>query len=277
MPTCKNDYKKSYKGNEPSPKGYGWCAHAEKINTIKTGTNGKKWIVKKFINGKKWVIYKETNNLMDTYNLEYQKIKDKMKKYKKYFIWDRFHLLSVPYLIYINDSEVHIYTIKNPKKILKKYDNLPVSSFETQTKNCAWAYTKYVKSYKFIKKYYDKAGHGFLFYLGNKQYISIDTNGIYNFIIDDIIEKYISDDDNYPMIIGKKNVYFLIEMDYVDRSLFPVKIDPEHVYEKYFGKKEKIKKGKKITWEFTEEPLTTKKMNFKQLSPKDFGTWYRMK
>jgi hypothetical protein len=66
-------------------------------------------------------------------------------------------------------------------------------------------------------------------------------------------------------------------MDSANRSLFPLKIDPNHVYEKYFGKKEKIKKGKKIIWEYTEEPLTTKKMNFKQLSTKDFGTWYKMK
>ena len=27
---CKNDKTKKYSGNEPSPKGNGWCAHAEK-------------------------------------------------------------------------------------------------------------------------------------------------------------------------------------------------------------------------------------------------------
>jgi hypothetical protein len=35
MPTCKNDSKKSYKGTEPSPKGLGFCAHAEKLGSTK--------------------------------------------------------------------------------------------------------------------------------------------------------------------------------------------------------------------------------------------------
>ena len=35
MPICKNDPKKSYKGTEPSPKGLGFCAHAEKLGTDK--------------------------------------------------------------------------------------------------------------------------------------------------------------------------------------------------------------------------------------------------
>ena len=30
MPLCKNDPKRKYKGDEPSPKGLGWCAHGEK-------------------------------------------------------------------------------------------------------------------------------------------------------------------------------------------------------------------------------------------------------
>ena len=34
MPVCKNDPSKKYTGNEPSPKGFGYCAHAEKIFTI---------------------------------------------------------------------------------------------------------------------------------------------------------------------------------------------------------------------------------------------------
>ena len=32
MPKCKNDPIRSYIGNEPSPKGLGYCAHAEKLN-----------------------------------------------------------------------------------------------------------------------------------------------------------------------------------------------------------------------------------------------------
>ena len=45
MPYCKNDHKKSYKGDEPSPKGLGYCAHSENIGTIKNGKDGNKWII----------------------------------------------------------------------------------------------------------------------------------------------------------------------------------------------------------------------------------------
>ena len=31
MPYCKNDQKRTYKGDEPSPKGLGFCAHAEDL------------------------------------------------------------------------------------------------------------------------------------------------------------------------------------------------------------------------------------------------------
>lgn len=46
MPTCKNDCKRYYRGDEPSPKGLGYCAHAEKFNQRRKGRDGKFWIVK---------------------------------------------------------------------------------------------------------------------------------------------------------------------------------------------------------------------------------------
>lgn len=46
MPTCKNDCKRYYRGDEPSPKGLGYCAHAEKINQRRRGKDGKFWVVK---------------------------------------------------------------------------------------------------------------------------------------------------------------------------------------------------------------------------------------
>ncbi len=42
---CLNDPKKYYKGDEPSPKGRGYCASAEKIGTKKKGGDGKMWVV----------------------------------------------------------------------------------------------------------------------------------------------------------------------------------------------------------------------------------------
>lgn len=59
MPFCKNDPKKSYIGNEPSPKGLGYCAHSEKIGVVRKGLDGNKWIISTTSKGiKRWVKYK---------------------------------------------------------------------------------------------------------------------------------------------------------------------------------------------------------------------------
>jgi hypothetical protein len=60
MPKCKNDPTKSYKGDEPSPKGLGICAHAEKVNTKKKGNDGEMWIISETKTGvKRWIKYKK--------------------------------------------------------------------------------------------------------------------------------------------------------------------------------------------------------------------------
>ena len=53
MPKCKNDPKSSYTGNEPSPRGKGFCAKKESIGSKKRGKDGKMWIVKKRVDGVK--------------------------------------------------------------------------------------------------------------------------------------------------------------------------------------------------------------------------------
>jgi hypothetical protein len=45
MPKCKNDPARSYKGDEPSPKGAGYCAHAEKVGAKRRGADGGVWVV----------------------------------------------------------------------------------------------------------------------------------------------------------------------------------------------------------------------------------------
>lgn len=52
---CKNDASKSYKGTEPSPKGNGWCAHAEKPGKRRKGTDGNMWIVSKIRTSQRWM------------------------------------------------------------------------------------------------------------------------------------------------------------------------------------------------------------------------------
>ena len=56
MPNCKNNSKKTYKGDdpfrastcvdEPSPKGLGFCASAEKEGTEMKGKDGNMWVKK---------------------------------------------------------------------------------------------------------------------------------------------------------------------------------------------------------------------------------------
>lgn len=50
---CKNDATTKYKGTEPSPKGLGYCAHAQALGSIKTGLDGKQYQVRADKNGKK--------------------------------------------------------------------------------------------------------------------------------------------------------------------------------------------------------------------------------
>jgi hypothetical protein len=55
MPKCLNDATKSYKGNEPSPKGLGYSAGKLESGTIKNGKDGNFWIVKELSTGsKRW-------------------------------------------------------------------------------------------------------------------------------------------------------------------------------------------------------------------------------
>ncbi len=55
MPRCKNNSKRSFKGTEPSPKGYGFCASSAKVGQRKKGKDGSMWQVKKFGKVQRWV------------------------------------------------------------------------------------------------------------------------------------------------------------------------------------------------------------------------------
>ena len=57
MPKCKNDPSRNYKGDEPSPKGLGYCAHSEEVGTIRLGKDTRAWIVNEIKNGsKRWIV-----------------------------------------------------------------------------------------------------------------------------------------------------------------------------------------------------------------------------
>ena len=47
----KGDCRCYYKGNEPSPKGFGYCAHCGRVGQEKFGTDGQRWKIKRRANG----------------------------------------------------------------------------------------------------------------------------------------------------------------------------------------------------------------------------------
>ena len=52
---CNCDYSKYYKGNEPSPKGLGFCAHCTPSKVSMKGYDGNLWQNQTYAKGKRWV------------------------------------------------------------------------------------------------------------------------------------------------------------------------------------------------------------------------------
>jgi len=52
---CNCDTSRSYHGNEPSPKGLGFCAHCIPLNVTMKGLDGNLWENQKYTKGKRWV------------------------------------------------------------------------------------------------------------------------------------------------------------------------------------------------------------------------------
>ncbi len=107
---CKNNPKKTYTGNEPSPKGLGFCASGEKEGTKMKGKDNNIWIKK---NGK-WIRY--SNSQVD---------KLKKKLYKKLFsFWKKLSQGQI-IIIYKNnqDNNLTYKFIKSNLKTLKAQSN----------------------------------------------------------------------------------------------------------------------------------------------------------
>jgi hypothetical protein len=86
-------------------------------------------------------------------------------------------------------------------------------------------------------------GNSILLHVSGKKYIHIGVE-IYEFIMEDEFEDYFSmlgnNDVPYPVVLGKTNVYFMLESEhnYVPRSYFPAvknKAQWENAYMYYYG------------------------------------------
>lgn len=114
MPKCKNDPKKMYKGTEPNPKGFGYCAHAGKEGMIKKGKDGNEWIIKSnskgtlmwirhnssLKDGKRRDIFSELNkSQLETINLLKKDIKNALKQIGVTLIFKNLKPINGVYII----------------------------------------------------------------------------------------------------------------------------------------------------------------------------------
>ena len=323
MPPCKNDITKTYKGTEPSPKGLGYCAHAEDVGKIMAGKDKDMWIITetsqkvkrwsklkdkcsyfveyqshhprkeyfglefrkgyihKFISynlfeekerkipesyknyyisgNKKISIEKMSKEMIKEYycgslkilkedNKEYLEIKNKLQGYKTYFIRSQYTRYYKPYLVYVKDNDVFIYTVPINVFIHRKIDN-------------RYIYIELVKHYNTENVFIGKMngypifdGNTILLYLGGSKYIFIGSD-IFEFNIptDDKIIKYYSETHNdapYPIAVGIKNVYSFLtyNVEYLPINIFSKKMnnkDWEGATYPYFDEKYEKKEYKK--------------------------------
>lgn len=166
----------------------------------------------------------------------YLNIKNKLKNYKYYFIHDN---RSRPFIVYYNKNNLNVYIYGDSSIIQSnKYFKL------NNDYNMPYLYLDLIKFYKPVKIFIGKSilndmtqllntfgkefdGNTILLHLSKNTYVYIG-DGIYEFNIplnDEIINYYSiigNNDVPYPVAIGKKYLYFLLEGDktYIDFKFF---------------------------------------------------------
>lgn len=191
MPECIKDKKSFYTGKEPSPKGFGYCAHCEKVGVKRIGKDGFSWIVTKTKKGaKRWV--------------------KEVIKGKKYYTHDNG---SRPYMVVINGKNVDVYNNLNNESEKMKLLN----SFKANKIHIG-------KDSKLKGKKWD--GNSILLELpgGNMVFIG-DTIYKFKMAKGDTIIKYFSkvgnNDVPYPVLLGDKYFYSMVDKTYGSKKYFP--------------------------------------------------------
>ena len=149
MPLCKNDPKRKYKGDEPSPKGLGWCAHGEKEGKVRKGLDGNKWVVKKVSSGSlRWV--KDSVKKIT---------KKSIKKSTKKITLQKEHRIIVRYAALTNNIFPNYKMIQFPKTWKYNGDEGALTSQPKWQTNNAYFYGPKIdmkKAKESIIKLYDK-------------------------------------------------------------------------------------------------------------------------
>lgn len=195
MPVCKNNPKRKYTGDEPSPKGLGWCASVEKVGKVRKGNDGNSWIVQETSTGiKRWVKKKSSDKIRD----------ESYQGYKKYYTHSNYER---PYLVYVK-KDVHVFA-KNKENYtkVKKYSPKKVFIGKSPT-------IKFTKKSGSIGKKFD--GNSILLKLIKNKYVIIqDSIKEFTTPDNDEIIKFVSPvgpgDIPYPLAFGKKYVYSFVD------------------------------------------------------------------
>ena len=276
MQKCKNDPERTYKGNEPSPKGLGYCAHAEKLGSKKKGNDGNIWIVNTVNGSKRWVKYSKesiwksynkfeiepskvprnvikkrlTNNQIKKYCGEKKNtIKiDKPEESKLYFTSFR-GKYNVRYIAYIGKNNIaYIYKIaKNDLNtyLLEDAQGLK-SDWKKWRKTITKRYTELVGKYEFINKFI--TDDVILLQLNKNKYLLIWENIIEFEIEDTIKEFYAPVPGSYaiPYAFSDNFLYLMVEYPIIKIPIehfkhLKTKTDKENAYQSMFGHRDATK------------------------------------
>ena len=111
-------------------------------------------------------------------------------------------------------------------------------------------------------------GNSILLHLSGKKYMFIGAK-IYEFEMDDAVDHYFSmigrNDVPYPVLLGKKNVYFMLDKTYLSRDHFPVvktNTQWEDAYMYYYGS----------ISPYTDEPYPREEVSKKKHSLKKYAS-----
>lgn len=226
MPYCKNDPKKTYKGNEPSPKGLGYCAHTEKEGIKKKGNDGNMWEVKKVKNGSKRWIKINDNNLTG------------YKKYYTHYNGGR------PFLVKIKNNNVIVYKLNYDKVYnYKNNDDNVFDKFKTFNAKKIFIGKDEGKStysdlsgMSKIDAIKFSTGNSILLHLSKNKYVFIGHDLIEFTTNNDIIKNFYSiigrNDVPYPFAIGDKYIYgFVVPFGYISKKEYS-KLDIDYINNK---------------------------------------------
>lgn len=265
---CKNDPDANYTGNEPSPKGIGFCAHADPVGKARKGRDGQMWVVKQDRAGRRaWRVAststRETGTRSRT-STQPSTTNVNARHRRTVFITDNG---STPFVVHLPFTDnvssrpgvAHVMHRSNEEEWTEAQRTDP--TFMDQF--VLWKSIRFIKAWvgldpselvepSFFKRLFKMnewwhGGNSMLLQTGAHTFVHIGDS-IYEFQLQpkDEVVAFLSPMGNsavpYPYIVGRDNTYLLIEMDkypiYIPHHLLDASQNP---YDQYYSKKEKHK------------------------------------